>query len=703
MPRLFASISFLPAVALLCGACVVSDTALEGQLAVFRGMSLHGINGTPASTLPGEIAEKLPPLATEPSAPRRFPEGQRIVPGDVIVRAGQPDVDAQALVGALPAFGLRVRHKGHASRTLHLVAYETDDGTPADEGRTRQIADALSAHDGVLYAEVNSLMFPALAPNDEHYASQWHYPAIHLPDAWDITRGSPDVVVAVIDTGITRHPQLDSRLLPGVDTISDQRNAGDGDGRDSDPTDPGGDLPNGGSTWHGTHVAGTIGAVSNDGEGVAGVDWHARLLPVRVLGKYGGTDFDILAGMTWAVGDAVPGLMPNRNPAHVVNMSLGGHGPASRAYQELIDSAVGRGVVFVVAAGNENSDTAFTRPCNQERVLCVGATRFTGARASYSNHGDEVSVMAPGGQMSEDRSGDGKPDGVLSTYRSPDGRTPTVAFLNGTSMAAPHIAGLVSLMKSVRPTMKLAEVEDSLRRTASPIAGCSGCGAGLVNAYLAVLDAQGGQMEGPARLSLSATRLTLFGDDVSGVDVSNFGGEPLEVSASVSGGAAGHVTLKQSTLTVGPGETARLSVESRTAGLSDVATGTLELETNAGEAQVALRVVPPADPGLLPDAELIAVWEDDLGRWHEEARTKALASEGYRYKLKVKPGDYFLIAAIDLDGNGALMEEGEPVGFYRDLTSIEKVSVNRGETVEGLRFGLVPFGGMSESASAGGP
>ena len=135
------------------------------------------------------------------------------------------------------------------------------------------------------------------APNDRGYSLQWHYPTLNLPAAWDLVPDATDVVVAVIDSGIVPHPDL-TNVLPGYDMISDPQNAGDGDGRDSNPRDEGGDTPNGGSSWHGSHVAGTIGADTNNEVGVAGVAWNAKLLPVRVLGKKGGTSFDIAAAIT---------------------------------------------------------------------------------------------------------------------------------------------------------------------------------------------------------------------------------------------------------------------------------------------------------------------------------------------------------------------------------------------------------------------
>src|SRR5690606_31257016 len=150
------------------------------------------------------------------------------------------------------------------------------------------------------------------------------------------------VVVAVLDTGITRHGDLDANVLPGYDFISDAGKANDGDGRDNDPSDPGdwvtlNQCPGGNraenSSWHGTHVAGTIAAVTNNAKGVAGTAFGARILPVRVLGTCGGYDSDIADAIVWAAGGSVSGVPTNANPAEVINLSLGGGGACGRTSQ----------------------------------------------------------------------------------------------------------------------------------------------------------------------------------------------------------------------------------------------------------------------------------------------------------------------------------------------------------------------------------
>jgi subtilisin family serine protease len=372
------------------------------------------------------------------------------------------------------------------------------------------IADSLSALPEVEYAEPDAIMVPMLTPNDPQYPNQWHYLApgpsqygINAPAAWDVTTGSPSIVVADIDTGITNHVDLSGRTLPGYDFISDSRTANDGDGRDSNPSDPGDwitaaesssgyfagcQIDN--STWHGTHTAGTIGAASNNGVGVAGVNWNSKILPVRVLGKCGGYISDIADGMRWSAGLAVSGVPNNANPAKVINMSLSGAGACGTTYQDAINAITGAGTTIVVAAGNNNpgQDASGYRPGNCTGIITVAATNRDGARASYSNFGASVEISAPGGETKVS-----VVNGVLSTLNTgtQGPGTDAYAYYQGTSMAAPHVAGVASLLYSLKPALTPAEVLAILQNTVTNFptgSSCttSNCGRGIVNAGAAV-------------------------------------------------------------------------------------------------------------------------------------------------------------------------------------------------------------------------
>ncbi|MGW0870455.1 S8 family peptidase [Streptomyces sp. NPDC002740] len=365
-----------------------------------------------------------------------------------------------------------------------------DDLTKAD------VADVVAryrADPQVAYVVPDRLNKPKADPNDTEYTKQWDLfestAGMNVPGAWTASTGT-GVTVAVIDTGYVAHTDLAANIVGGYDFIADTAVSVDGDGRDSNPADPGdyyaanecgSGVPAGNSSWHGTHVAGTIAAVTNNNKGVAGIAYGAKISPVRVLGKCGGYDSDIIDAITWASGGTVSGVPANSNVAKVINMSLGGDGACTSATQTAITAAVNRGTTVVVAAGNESDNVANHSPGNCNDVISVAATNRTGAKASYSNYGSLVDISAPGGQTST-----GTANGILSTLNSGT-KTPSsesYAYYQGTSMATPHIAGLVALVKSANSALTPAQIETAIKNNARALPGaCSGgCGAGLADA-----------------------------------------------------------------------------------------------------------------------------------------------------------------------------------------------------------------------------
>ncbi|EAU66549.1 S8 family serine peptidase [Stigmatella aurantiaca] len=395
---------------------------------------------------------------------------------------------AVALKGAAP---LVLGHVRRLAVGADVVSVDRKLDRTGAETLMREIA----ADPNVEYVEVDRLNKPFATPNDTRYGEQWHYfdavGGLNLPPAWDLATGS-GVVVAVLDTGITNHSDLNANVVPGYDFIVDTAVAGDGNGRDADPSDPG-DFEGGySSSWHGTHVAGTIAAVTNNSKGVAGVAYGAKISPVRVLGRGGGYDSDISDAIIWASGGSVSGVPANANPAKVINLSLGGSGSCGSTSQSAINAAVGRGTVLVIAAGNSNANVSGFSPANCNNVIAVAANGKTGARASYSNYGSLIDVTAPGGDGSY---------GILSTLNTgsttPGSETYDGTY-QGTSMAAPHVAGVVALIQSVASKTP-AEIETILKSTARALPGsCTGgCGAGIVDAYAAVQAAKGGGNPNP--------------------------------------------------------------------------------------------------------------------------------------------------------------------------------------------------------------
>ena len=401
---------------------------------------------------------------------------------------------------------------GHSLQLVRLGALDTHVmrlGRALPQAEVQQLArDIMAADPTVEYAEPDRILQAQLTPNDTQYGQQWHYfeatGGLNLPTAWDKSTGS-GVVVAVIDTGYRPHADLAANVLPGYDFIADTFVSNDGNGRDNDARDPGdaiaagecggGDpVQNQSSSWHGTHVAGTVAAVTNNGSGVAGVAYGAKVVPVRVLGKCGGYTSDIADGIVWASGGTVSGVPANANPARVINMSLGGSGSCDTTSQNAINSARSRGTVVVVAAGNSNANAANFSPASCSGVITVAATNRSGGRAYYSNYGSVVAVAAPGGDVRSSAA-----NGILSTLNS--GATApgsdNYAWYQGTSMAAPHVAGVVALMLSRNAALTPDEVAARLRSSTRAFpATCSGCGSGIVNASAAV-DAAGGTTPPP--------------------------------------------------------------------------------------------------------------------------------------------------------------------------------------------------------------
>jgi serine protease len=401
--------------------------------------------------------------------------------------AKQRDAALRSAAGAVPA-GMRaaplaLRHERRMAVGAEVVTTNRKLDRVEAESLMRQIA----ANPNVEYVEVDKLNTLVMTPNDTHFGQQWGYGTgnggIRATQAWDTTSGS-GTVVAILDTGITNHSDLNANVLPGYDFISTASVGGDGNGRDSDPSDPGDYYGGYSSSWHGTHVAGTVAAVTNNARGVAGTAFGARIVPVRVLGRGGGYDSDIADAVIWASGGSVSGVPANANPAEAINLSLGGSGSCGSAMQNAINGAVGRGSTIVIAAGNSNANTSGFSPANCNNVIAVGSITSTGARSSFSNYGALVDIAAPGSDIYS----------TLNTGTQGPG-SESYASYSGTSMAAPHVAGVVALIQSVsNPAKTPAQVEALIKSTARafPSTPSQPIGAGIVNAKAAVDAAAGG-------------------------------------------------------------------------------------------------------------------------------------------------------------------------------------------------------------------
>lgn len=469
----------------------------------------------------------LAPIALHAPRAQAASTGSAVAPQDtarVIVqyKTGSSVMRALAARSEVPANQRIPRHAAVLS-TRHGVAMT--DGAPvsarsqvvfAKGMSSEKLAELLSKDSDVEFAEPDRKRRARLIPNDPLYpgnqpgtvtptVGQWYLrapdatniSAINAEAAWNLTQGSSGITIAVLDTGIRfDHPDLAGKTYPGYDFISDHgdglAHANDGDGRDADASDPGdwvsdtevndptgpfyhctgpdigGNYAGEDSTWHGTQVAGLIGAGTNNAVGMASVGWSVMVLPVRVLGKCEGYDSDIQAGMRWAAGISVPGIPNNPHPAKVINMSLGAPGACPVAYQAAINEILAQGTIIVASAGN--AGLAVEAPANCQGVIAVAGVRHAGTKVGYSSLGTEVAVSAPAGNCVNTSGPCLNP--LLTTTNSgvttPGTNTYSDSFNSslGTSFSSPLVAGTVGLMLSVHSSLTPSQSKSILQSTA---------------------------------------------------------------------------------------------------------------------------------------------------------------------------------------------------------------------------------------------
>jgi serine protease len=543
-----------------------------------------------------------------------------------------------------------------------------------------QTLEMLAVHPDILYAEPNWRRYASLSEiNDPLYPAQWHYDTINAEQAWEAmdSRGSANVTVAVIDTGVLLdHPDLSSNLVDGYDYV------GDGSSReaeDDDPNDPGDKTINGQrSSFHGTHVAGTIAASAANEQGGVGVAANVKIMPVRVLGKNGGFSSDIIAGVCFAaqMTNADNGICENSNQAEkaadIINLSLGGEF-FSNIEQAVYDAVTAKGIIVIAAAGNESTDQPFY-PAAYDKVISVSAINRNLEQARYSNFGPTIDVAAPGGDSSVDR-------GILSTLGDDRSEPTTFTYgsLQGTSMAAPHVAGVAALMKSIKPSLNHNEFLGYLNAgNLTQDLGAEGrddiYGMGLIDAHKAVLKVL--QDSTPQILSsnnnlffnVSQSRITFSltssnGDDLGEINVeiqeasNNAGGFWLQLNKN-SGLGDYQVTVERSGLPEGSYQ-AQLLVSATSPEVDDLIisvqlqVGNPELSANAG-VQYVLVIDPDAEP-------------DQNGTVLSQASSSALFASNGKYSYQItglKKGSYTVSTGSDLDLDFLICDAGESCGQY---------------------------------------
>lgn len=617
-----------------------------------------------------------------------------MVPGEVLVQFGGDAVAPLDVVGALARLGLV---PAVATTPGPLQKYRvTAPLAAALELETCAAAQRAAAVPGVRAASPN-YVYRALQnnPNDPLFARQWHYAQINVPQAWALfagTPGSSSVIVSVVDTGmVLGHPDFAGRLVAGYDLISDPARALDGDGIDADPDDPGDNMGTGlPSTFHGTHVGGTVGATTHNGTGVAGMDWNCKLMPVRVLGKNGGTLEDIAQGIRFAAGlsNASGTLPPQR--ADIVNLSLGG--PASAAVLEIAcGDADNAGVLLVVAAGNDNSATP-NFPASYAECLSVGAVRFDKQRAPYSNFANTIDVLAPGGDMTVDQNGDGDPDGVLSCLAAHQGSGRLLGFgyLQGTSMAAPHVAGLAAMVKARAPASTNAQLRALIENNTETVA------AGKLVDALAACTAAGNPPTNPILRAERTTLALTAAGPTANVALSNVGNLAVTLQLQQNlvaiayqdgnGWLAANLAGGAGTIISHP----RIDVTANPTGLADGryrATITIAPQT-AGVNSVHLTVVLSiGQTGGGADEVFVVVVDAATASNRGQARTDAAGRFAYSIG-SVPVGSYLLVAGTDRDRDGLIGDEGELFGIWPSSDAPLVLSVSTPGTLTGLDFTL---------------
>ncbi|MDP7093396.1 MAG: S8 family serine peptidase, partial [Gammaproteobacteria bacterium] len=627
--------------------------------------------------------------ASPAEATASFQLSDDFIPGQAVARLTPPQqlVAASALSEAQEDPGLQLVQFSNAAGIAAAPEKEAlPDNIPTfrvhedliDKMQTMIDIENLLTSGQADFAEPNFIRYPQFEPDDPGYEFQWHYPLINLPAAWDLTMGNPNISVAVIDTGVLLgHEDLNGQLVGGYDFVSQLSNAGDGNGADPDPTDPGDSNSFGfSSSFHGTHVAGTVAASTNNDLGVAGVAPDVRVMPIRALGRFGGASSDIRNSICYAAGMTGPpnctGVPVNPNPAEIINMSIGGAG-ASGAEQAVITQAAAAGVVIVAAAGN-NSTSAPFYPAAYDNVIAVSAVTLGRELAPYSSFGNFVDVAAPGGDLSRNINGDIYPDGVLSTGGN-DAFGPAdyvYPFFQGTSMAAPHVAGVIALMRSVNDDLTPADIHVMLAQSKLTDGDeqTDEFGWGIINAQKSVaaaLEAGGNPPADQPWLGITPRSLN-FGAtlDMLNFNLRNNAGGELEVESIVS----------DSPWLIAPAadELGDYTLQVDRAGLPDgTYSGKLMISSDVNDMEL----------NVIMQVSAI-VTTGNAGRLHvrlvnpltEEVREVEVGVNGGEYEWEIADipaGIYQLFAFTDSDNDNRVCDLGEACGSY--LTTDQPLSI----------------------------
>ena len=571
--------------------------------------------------------------------------------------------------------------------------------------QTLRMAKKMRALEQFKQVEPNFIYKSSAVPNDPFYERQrWHYEQINMPNAWNRSTGMGNVKVAILDTGILlNHPDLENRITAdGYDFVSSIDKSGDGSGVDADASDPGDGLDNPlcanaesqVSSFHGTHVAGTVGASGNDNSGVTGVNWDVNIMPIRVLGCDGGTDLDIQNGILYAAG--LPnawGVFPD-SPADIINLSLGG--PYSSYFQEeAIAAAREAGVIVIAAAGNGALEgNPLNYPASYPGVISVGATNPDGQRAGYSQYNSSIDIVAPGGYSWQNPKV--TPLGqVFSTWGSNEYGASFEA-MSGTSMAAPHAAGVASLMKGIYPNLTPDSLDAILAAGHITLdIGESGkddqYGYGLLEANKALQTAEamasGVTIEFPPGLQLTSYQVDLGATGTEAtIQAINAGGGSLSITqVDVS---ADNISVAAPVDSNGLGE--YLIAVDRTGLAAGSYRENIQFTSDADIRTLWITYDEFPNVEANPDGGRLYTLLYNINTKQVEKQASSDASSGkYSFSIEgINPGVYTLLTGSDIDNDGYICGPGEACASWPSMAEPDYLIVNKSITdlTMGIRY-----------------
>jgi len=549
--------------------------------------------------------------------------------------------------------------------------------------RLLQAISDIEADKDVLYAEPNYIRYAtSIPPNDPEYPRQWSLPMISLPGAWQVSTGE-NVTIAVIDTGINlNHEDLVQNISDqGFDFISNVASAGDGDGADADPSDLG-------SSFHGSHVAGIIASRGNNNLGISGIAYEASIMPLRVLGVNDlGDDSNIANAILYAAGlTNSSGQLPSAR-ADIINLSLGGP-DISITLRNAVEQAIEQGVVVIAAAGNESTSDEFY-PAAYDDVVGVSSVNEEKQRSSFSNFGDYVDVTAPGGTGFSGELFDGFQDGILSTLQDNE-----YGELKGTSMAAPHVAGVAALMKSVNGSLDhtsfLLALNSGLLTDELPETSLNNFfGNGLINAAKAVSWAYDPDEESiPTTLVFYPNSFSFLGANTDSLlTITNAGAGSIDVS-NLSASDDWIDFRPENIDSFGLG-TYHVGIDSSAIVFNTVKVGTISFDFQENDNPVETQTLKVFVSKTLPGDDsvgLIHIYLEKPGGDGIYTSIGGVLNQGvYSYQFNDIPeGEYYIKASTDNDGDGEVSDKGEAVGQYPVIANPRLIQVEANMT--GLDF-----------------